>query len=182
VQSVAVALPSSTDQTSQVANALSGATIYGAGSMGIGGINSLTYESRAHFVMNYASNVSFIFGMTTFDTFNASLLNGSLDFYVNNALVADFDFGSSSDVSALFNDNPINLGSWAGGLADVAIVYSLTAPPSFAGLRFEYVFGTVANAAAVPVPAALPLFGSGLGLMGLMGWLRKRRTLRAMTA
>jgi hypothetical protein len=26
-----------------------------------------------------------------------------------------------------------------------------------------------------PIPAALPLFGTGLGLMGLMGWWRKRR-------
>jgi hypothetical protein len=29
--------------------------------------------------------------------------------------------------------------------------------------------------AATPIPAALPLFGTGLGIMGLMGWWRKRR-------
>src|SRR5262249_45345417 len=30
--------------------------------------------------------------------------------------------------------------------------------------------------AATPIPAALPLFGTGLGLMGLVGWWRKRRS------
>ena len=29
----------------------------------------------------------------------------------------------------------------------------------------------------VPLPAALPLFGSGLGALGLLGWRRKRRAL-----
>jgi len=30
---------------------------------------------------------------------------------------------------------------------------------------------------AVPLPATLPLFGSGLGALGLIGWRRKRRAL-----
>ncbi|PCI05301.1 MAG: hypothetical protein COB78_01435 [Hyphomicrobiales bacterium] len=29
--------------------------------------------------------------------------------------------------------------------------------------------------AAVPIPAALPLFGTGLAIMGFIGWHRKRR-------
>ena len=28
---------------------------------------------------------------------------------------------------------------------------------------------------AVPIPAALPLFGAGLGVLGLLGWRRKRK-------
>ena len=31
------------------------------------------------------------------------------------------------------------------------------------------------NVAAVPLPAALPLFGTGLGIMGFLGWQRQRR-------
>ena len=31
------------------------------------------------------------------------------------------------------------------------------------------------NSLPSPIPAALPLFGTGLGLLGLMGWRRKRR-------
>src|SRR5262249_34827755 len=32
------------------------------------------------------------------------------------------------------------------------------------------------NVAATPLPAALPLLGTGLGFMGLMGWWRKMRS------
>jgi len=43
------------------------------------------------------------------------------------------------------------------------------------------VFGIVtsANVSPVPLPAALPLFGTGLGIMGFIGWRRKRRMAEA---
>ena len=31
------------------------------------------------------------------------------------------------------------------------------------------------DAAATPAPAALPLFSTGLGALGLLGWLRRRK-------
>jgi hypothetical protein len=34
----------------------------------------------------------------------------------------------------------------------------------------------------VPVPAALPLFTTGLGVMGLLGWRRKRKAAAAVAA
>src|SRR5262249_20094177 len=48
-----------------------------------------------------------------------------------------------------------------------------------------YGFGTtpipvdISFDAATPLPAALPLFATGLGVMGLLGWRRKRRTAAA---
>jgi hypothetical protein len=37
-----------------------------------------------------------------------------------------------------------------------------------------------ASASAVtPIPAALPLFATGLGVMGLLGWRRKRKATAA---
>ena len=36
------------------------------------------------------------------------------------------------------------------------------------------------TAAATPIPAALPLFASGLGALGLAGWRRKRKAKAAM--
>jgi hypothetical protein len=36
--------------------------------------------------------------------------------------------------------------------------------------------------AATPLPAALPLFATGLGVMGLLGWRRKRKNTTAIAA
>jgi hypothetical protein len=35
---------------------------------------------------------------------------------------------------------------------------------------------------ATPLPAALPLFATGLGAMGLLGWRRKRKNAAAIAA
>lgn len=37
------------------------------------------------------------------------------------------------------------------------------------------ILGVAAPQSVVPVPAALPLFGTGIAFLGFMGWLRKRR-------
>ena len=42
-----------------------------------------------------------------------------------------------------------------------------------------YIFGSVANPSATPLPAGLPLFTTGLGVLGLLGWRRKRRAVAA---
>ena len=41
---------------------------------------------------------------------------------------------------------------------------------------------TGAAPSAVPLPAALPLFASGLGALGLLGWRRKRKNAAALAA
>ena len=43
-----------------------------------------------------------------------------------------------------------------------------------AGVIWNYT-RTAVTAPAVPLPAALPLFATGLGMMGLLGWRRKRK-------
>lgn len=49
-------------------------------------------------------------------------------------------------------------------------------PDDIAGAQFIYgVSPFVTASAAIPLPAALPLFGSALAVIGVMGWRRKRR-------
>jgi hypothetical protein len=48
--------------------------------------------------------------------------------------------------------------------------------------EFWYGFTVGAPVAATPLPAALPLFATGLGAMGLLGWRRKRKNAAALAA
>ena len=45
---------------------------------------------------------------------------------------------------------------------------------------FEYTFA--ADPTATPLPAALPLYAAGVGVMGLLGWRRKRKLSAAAVA
>ena len=47
--------------------------------------------------------------------------------------------------------------------------------PNFTDLDFPQDGQTVQFASATPLPAALPLFASGLGALGLLGWRKKRK-------
>ena len=42
--------------------------------------------------------------------------------------------------------------------------------------------GVTGEAVPTPLPAALPLFATGLGVMGLLGWRRKRKNAAALAA
>jgi len=48
------------------------------------------------------------------------------------------------------------------------------------GYEVNFIFTTELN--PVPLPAALPLFATGLGVMGLLGWRRKRQGAAAVAA
>jgi hypothetical protein len=83
--------------------------------------------------------------------------------------VADFYACSSSSCSGVFQ---LNLG-------DLTPAYALFLEGG--GPSGEVAATTASFApAGTPLPAALPLFGTGLGVMGLFGWLRKRKTASAI--
>lgn len=48
----------------------------------------------------------------------------------------------------------------------------------FGNYAFDDVITGAGLSSVVPVPAALPLFGTGLALMGIFGWRRKRKLLQ----
>ena len=70
------------------------------------------------------------------------------------------------------------------GSASSSIDPMFTIDPTFAGANdFQILFsdGISNDASATPLPAALPLFATGLGAMGLFGRRRKRRNGFAIT-
>jgi hypothetical protein len=66
------------------------------------------------------------------------------------------------------------------GIADVAytkIGFGLAGGPEGGTNSFYVDDLTINTASATPLPAALPLFASGLGALGLLGWRRKRKAV-----
>ena len=48
------------------------------------------------------------------------------------------------------------------------------------GLVFNFLgSGGIDNIVVTPLPAALPLYGSGLAILGLIGWRKRRRVVTA---
>ena len=64
------------------------------------------------------------------------------------------------------------------GMADGTVVFNSPGPPA----NFDGTFDVTVNATLTPLPAALPLFASGLGALGLLGWRRKRKASAAIAA
>jgi hypothetical protein len=61
----------------------------------------------------------------------------------------------------------------------LALLYSIVLPD---GVGNDLPPGFGGSPVATPLPAALPLFASGLGALGLLGWRRKRKNAAAIAA
>jgi hypothetical protein len=128
-------------------------------------------------------------GLFTVDTTAASLLSVNLSTTAGSVLPGSLYTGlvgssiTSTEVSFLDTTSTISLTLTlnSGSLFVPAISLAITAvefvvcPPDLS-CNFRGGDGTIS---ATPVPAALPLFATGLGALGLLGWRRRRRTLAA---
>jgi hypothetical protein len=111
---------------------------------------------------------------------------------------AYFDFvlgGSASDTWSILIHNP-NItdgpysysspysGNFSLGEETFDIYVTLTAAGSdpYGGFDLTNNAITLSAPAATPLPAAFPLFATGLGAMGLLGWRRKRKNTAAIAA
>jgi hypothetical protein len=67
-------------------------------------------------------------------------------------------------------------GIFAGATGDAAVTGTITSTSA----TTESISGTYTGnlTAATPIPAALPLFATGLSALGLFGWRRKRKPRR----
>ncbi len=91
-----------------------------------------------------------------------------------------FERGSGTDTVELLDANNILLDTFL--ISGPGNSFQTLSNLNFSGSKFTIRNGGGGNGfrvagitvSAVPLPAALPLFGGGLALMGLIGWRRKR--------
>jgi hypothetical protein len=83
-------------------------------------------------------------------------------------------FVDSNGLGIYGNTDGTNFNLFYGSCGDNIVSYCLVTggnhPGSLASLSLE-----VTEVTPTPLPAALPLFASGLGALGLLGWRRKRK-------
>jgi hypothetical protein len=85
-----------------------------------------------------------------------------------NAVAIPYSDSSGQNTSSVVVESSIKLGTWATNIstANDPITYSCC---DYAGFTVAPPIG------ATPLPAGLPLFATGLGVLGLLGWRRRRR-------
>jgi hypothetical protein len=108
-----------------------------------------------------ATTLSFLFESTTLGSID---FKGGID---SNSPPPHGGYLALADVADSFFDPP-------GPSVDVEV----NSGPSVSTLPATDLIGT----AVTPLPAALPLFATGLGAMGLLGWRRKRKNTAAIAA
>ena len=141
---------------------------------------------------------------------NVSGAGGTFDSYLLSSGPASFGFGTStifasSSTGSLFAIQGPGTSSCCGTPIPGKVyvpegygLFSLSGPLSgtvtFAGATFsslgitpgDYVYSlpndTITLSFVTPLPAALPLFLSGLGALGLIGWCRKRKSTTPVAA
>ena len=149
------------------------------GSMGAvyGGTGaSLTYQESADFMVN----VGVPSGLFLIDLLDSALLKNGFDsaafqIHLNGSLFESQPFSDPVSAQEFFANNLIKV-LLVAGPNDVQLSFSETMS-SAGGFSFDY-----SAIPPVPEPPALPLFATGLGVMGLLGWRRKRKNAAAIVA
>jgi hypothetical protein len=121
------------------------------------------------FTLPSSGTLTFVDGALSGDQFNITDSGASLGDTSVPILGAD----CGGDITACLNNPDMSTGVFALGAGTHAIDGTAIASPENAGAAFFEV--TPTSVPDVPAPAAFPLFATGLGALGLLGWRRKRK-------
>jgi hypothetical protein len=115
---------------------------------------------------NNAYNIYEPDGVTLSDTFHSTGTQGGSS--VTSTFLSDTESSLGSPLTPLINGTSlIETGDWQTVLT-VSLLDSSGAATSSLTVQFR-------SDVETPLPAALPLFATGLGTLGLLGWRRKRK-------
>jgi hypothetical protein len=144
--------------------------LLGGGAADSGSGASLVYTSMVEFELDIVpSDGDLLIGLLDPVTKNGGFDSLHFQVFVEGNLEFDEIFATSGDATTFFNDQILTVSDWSMGLVgvlDLKFQLDLTASTAGDGFYMNFVTGTV------PVPPALWLFGSALGLLG---WIRRRK-------
>jgi hypothetical protein len=123
------------------------------------------------------SALSFCYSPTAYTCSGSAFSAGELVVGGSNAGAATVIYGPGADTT---NDFTLQLSSFTSSPVMTLLLYAQTSNDS---TFFDSSVGSVSVTpvvSATPVPAALPLFATGLGALGLFGWRRKRKNASAL--
>jgi hypothetical protein len=133
------------------------------------------FNDNTNMNMTFGGNLSSIsFDIADIDGGSSdNILNQSNDevftiSYFMNSILQAIDVVTSNDVAG---DGTITNFSFAGLFDEVSIVGTTIGGTRNIGWGID----NITTVAAVPVPAALPLLGSGFAALGLLGWRRRQK-------
>ena len=152
-----------------------------SGSMGAGGIGgSLDYQESIDFTLN-ALGAPFKVHLLDTASIGTGFDSATFQILSDGQVLDSQSFNSLSSADAFFTHDLLifALGS---GVTDIALVFDAKMSGG-EGFGFDYTIrGIDPPPSATPLPAALPLFGTGLSMLGLLGWRRKRNKTAAIAA
>ena len=92
----------------------------------------------------------------------------------------DVDLGTVYEISLFVDVNAVFFGAETGSVSASASADPIITVPN--GYSIEFSPNLNLAETATPLPAALPLFATGLGALGLLGWRRKRKNAAGLVA
>ena len=138
-----------------------GAFSYATGSTGVLGYADLTAFSIHFDVPNVTYDLAF------------ALANTNYQYFAYNTAIKTFVLGIGTGTVGSFTEL---LGTINNALSDgFFIVPNVYHEYSTLNAELPYTELTISEVIATPLPAALPLFATGAGVLGFIGWRRRRR-------
>ncbi len=135
----------------------------------IGFLNIVNSANELYFITNIAVSTLVHFGGEFDDQAKNLVLiapKPSVSSSLGLASGGNFNIKFSWDAVDDIKDNDVDFGDWLAA-------FTITGHLAGGADQFDLVAAKLRVLDPVPLPAALPLFGTGLGLLGLLGWRRK---------